>query len=186
MKRTLLLFLPWTIFCWLAEILAIILTVPAVYTADKTGRLRPWLRWMETPDDLGWRAGYYEPAIKAIYDKHGEKIALVVWLLRNRVYGLGSQWRCSPSYDTMTLRCWGTPGVFSNAPAWWFGTVQYGDKWFFEFSFAVRFGNLFNLGMRSGWKLLPFFTGHRPENFATTATGIFAGITLRSSGVHDS
>ena len=185
MTRTLLLFLPWTLFCWLAEVVAIILTIPAVLLADSTGRLPRWLRWMETPDALGWGAGCYEPAIQAVYDRWGPKTALVVWLLRNRVYGLGNKWRCSPRYDTMTLKSWGTQGVFNNAPAWWLGTIEYDGKWYFEFSFAVRVGQWFNLGMRTGWKLLPFFTGHRPQDFSTTATGIFTGITFRSSGIHD-
>lgn len=182
MKYTLLRFLPWTVFCWCAEILAIFLTPLAVYLADSDGRLPKYLRWMETPDALGWGAGYYEPAIKKVFDKYGKKVALGVWLLRNRVYGLGTVWRCFPEYDTMVLKSYGTKNVFDNAPGWWLGTIQDKSGWYFEFSFAVRVLNLFSIGMRTGWKLLPFFNGHRPED-RSTATGIFAGITFRSSGV---
>ena len=53
-------------------------------------------------------------------------------------------------------RHWAAQGVFKNAPAWWLGTITDSDKWWFEFSFAIRFGDLFVLGFRNGWKLLPF------------------------------
>lgn len=176
-------FFLFTILEYIANILAFPLVPIGVMLADENGRFPKWLRWLETPDALGWGAGNYEPAIKNIYDKRGRRVALIAWLWRNRAYGLAAKWRATPNYDTMVMRSYGTQNVFKNAPAWWLGTITDGDRWWFEFSFAIRFGNLFAIGMRNGWKLLPFFNGHRPEDFNTTASGLFSGISIRSDSV---
>lgn len=176
-------FITYTALNTLGSILSIPLVPIAVTLADKDGRLPKPLRWLETPDALGWGAGTYEPDIQKWYDRLGKRGALVMWLWRNRAYGLAAKWRATPNYETMTLKSYGTQDVFANAPAWWLGVIEDGDNKWFEFSFAIRFGNLFALGMRTGWKLLPFFVGHRPENFENTATGLFTGVSLRSSSV---
>lgn len=172
-----------TIVEWVFNILALPIVPLAVLLADDQGRLPTLFRWFETPDDLGWGAGTYEPAIKSVYDRYGKRVALVVWLWRNRAYGLSAKWRATPNYDTMVMKSYGTQGVFRNAPAWWVGTITDGDRWWFEFSAALRFGDLFVFGFRTGWKLLPFFDGHRPEDFSRTATGLFTGISIRSDSV---
>ena len=180
---TIIKFFLFTLVEWVFNLLALPVVPIAVMLADEEGRLPKFLRWFETPDALGWGAGTYEPAIKKVYDERGKRVALIMWLWRNRAYGLSSKWSARPNYDTMVMKSYGTQGVFRNAPAWWLGTITDGDKWWFEFSFAVRFGNLFVLGFRNGWKLLPFFDGHRPADFSTTATGLFTGISIRSDSV---
>lgn len=180
---TILGFFAFTLVEWIANIIAFPLVPVAVLFANKQGRLPLGLRWLETPDALGWGAGTYEPEIQKIYEKFGARMSMIIWLWRNRAYGLSAKWQATPNYDTMVLRSYGTPAVFKNAPAWWLGTITDGNRWWFEFSFAVRFGNLFALGTRTGWKLLPFFQGHRPEDFKTTATGLFTGISIRSDSV---
>ena len=181
--KTIVAFLLFTLIEWIANVLTIPLVPIAVLMADKEGRLPKGFRWLETPDALGWGAGTYEPVIMNVFEKYGKRIALIRWLWRNRAYGLAAKWQAKPNYDTMVLRSYGTQAVFKNAPAWWLGTITDGDKWWFEFSFAVRFGNLFVLGFRTGWKLLPFFQGHRPEDFTTSATGLFTGISPRSDSI---
>jgi len=168
---------------FVGNILAFPLVPLCVMLADSQGRLPKGFRWLETPDALGWGAGRYEPTINSIYEKFGKRIALIAWLLRNRAYGLAAKCQATPNYDTMIMKSYGTPGVFRNAPAWWLGTITDGNRWWFEFSFAVRVGNLFVIGVRTGWKLLPFFDGSRPEDFSTTATGLFMGITPRTDSI---
>lgn len=180
---TLLKFPLYTVTDILANLLAFPLVPIAVLLADSEGRLPKALRWLETPDALGWGAGYYETFIKGIYDSFGKHAGMIMWLWRNRAYSLSAKWQATPNYSTMVMRSYGTPGVFKNAPAWWVGTIADGNRWWFEFSFAIRVGNLFSIGMRTGWKLLPFFDGSRPEDFTKTATGIFTGVTLRTDSV---
>ncbi len=183
MLKQLLLFLPLTVANWLAAILALPLVPIAVRFADPLGRLPKGLQWLETPDALGWGAGTYEPSINKVYQKHGKRIALIWWLWRNRAYSFAHRFQCRPDFSQCVMRSYGTPGVFKHAPSWWFGTIKQGDKWYFEFAAAVPIGKLFVLGTRCGWKLLPFFQGHRPENYATSASGIFSGITIRTDSL---
>lgn len=183
MLKQLILFLPLTVANWLVSGLAFLLVPVGVLLADNSGRLPKWLQWFETPDALGWGAGTYEPNIYKIYHRFGKRIALIWWLWRNRAYGFAHTVQCQPDFSQCVMHSYGTQGVFKHAPSWWLGTIKQGDKWHFEFAAAVPVGKLFVLGTRCGWKLLPFFQGHRPENYTTSASGIFSGITIRTDSL---
>ncbi len=186
---TLIKFIIWTPIIWIAKILALPLVPIAVLFADKDGRLPYYLRWLETHDDLGWMAGYYEPDIKKWYDNYGERIALIMWLWRNRAYTLGNYWRCSPNWNTARFKSYGTKEVFKNPNSWWLGTVRYDRKWFFEFSFAISVFGKFNIGLRSGWKLIPFFVMDREylkaQDPDKMSAGSFNGISIRTTSKKD-
>ena len=53
-------------------------------------RLPRWLAWYETPDEL-LPGGMYEPTVRGWYQSAGPYACSVLWLLRNRLYGLA--WR---------------------------------------------------------------------------------------------
>lgn len=181
-------FFLWTPLLWVAEIASVFLNPIAVMLADSaTGRLPKIFRWMETPDALGWGAGYYEPAIAKIYDNYGKRIALIVWLWRNRIYALADYWNADFTRKETTLKDWGTREVFKHPNHWWFGTMQDGKSWRFEFSFAISVFGKFNIGMRTGWKLIQFFVNPDwYDNPEARDTGVFTGVTLRTSGPIDS
>lgn len=169
---------------FILELLAYPLVPIAVFFADETGRLPKGFRWLETHDSLGWGAGTYEPAIQEIYEKHGEKIALIVWLWRNKAYTLRHKLRANPNYETMVLQ---SSGVMV-PPKWgffhWKGTIIDGTKSWFELVLGISLGK-FHIFLRNGWKLKPYFNGDRPTNLNTTAVGMFIGFSIRSDDWDD-
>lgn len=172
-------FLIWSGIIALAEVAAYLFASFAVKKADPTtGRLPESLRWMETPDALGWGAGTYEPEIKKIYDEQGKEKALVAWLRRNKAYGLRYELRALPNYETMVLDESG-PRV---PPRWgffqWKGVIRDGDQTWFESMPGLGLG-WFHIYLRMGWKLKPLFLGERPDLTTPTAVGLFMGITPR-------
>ena len=175
-------FIGLTILMFVAQILAFPLVPIAVALADGSGRLPKWLRWLETHDALGWGAGTYEPAIKKIYDKYGKRIALIVWLWRNRAYTLRQQFRYTPDYATMQQDSFG----IDVPPKWgffhWYGKLTDKNGSVFEYMPGVGLGK-FHLYSRIGWKLKPYFKGERPDGMG--ATGMFIGISLRSDDWDD-
>jgi hypothetical protein len=160
---------------------AVPLSVPlvplGVAMADDRGRLPHALRWLETPDALGWGAGTYEPTIKKIYDKHGKRAALTVWLWRNKAYGLRHAMRATPDYKTMKLTESGVRVPPKQGPWFWHGRVTDKGRSWFEHHQGMSFGRV-HLSVRAGWKLKPYFDGHRPAP-GKTATGMFNGVTIR-------
>lgn len=154
----------------------------AVSLADKNGRLPKAFRWFETHDDLGWGAGTYEHAVKAVFDKYGKRVALIYWLWRNKAYTFRNKLRARPNFDTMTVHQTGT----DKPPKWGFFYSKWvvkdqGKEWFDTFA-GCSFGK-FHVYLRMGWKVKPIVQGQRPTE--QDATGMFSGISIRSDDWDD-
>ena len=179
---------------WLLySILTLVLTILAypivpiaVLLADKeTGRLPKFLRWFETHDDLGWGAGTYEEPIGKAYAKYGKRIALILWLWRNKAYTFRNKIRVDSDYSVMTLSHGGSEvppkyGFYREYITMYDGMTK--KKWF-DLFLGCSFGK-FHMYFRLGWKLKPIWKDRKKPD-GKSATGMFSGISIRSDDWDD-
>ena len=170
-------FLLRSVLLWLAQLAAYPLVPLAVAMADEEGRLPSGLRWLETPDALGWGAGTYEPEIRDVYDRRGKRAALRAWLLRNKAYGLCERWRARIDRSRMVLSERG-PRV---PPRWGFWRWRGDVDEYFDGQYGLSLGS-FYVYLRCGWKLKPLFVDQGDRN---KVIGFFQGITPRSDDWDD-
>jgi hypothetical protein len=169
---------------WAAQILSVLLSIPAAYTADENGRLRFGLRWMETHDTLGWQFMLEEAAMAELAERYSVRWALGAWLRRNKAYTLRS--KMGPrdvTYDRATDfgfspdKDWSKWG-FQHEWAW----IIIDGKTYFEYQPMLIFGDYGRFYFRIGWKVIAVrndvwsFSG----NF-----GVFTGITPRTDDFDD-
>lgn len=174
----------------IANLIVVILSYPivplAVLFADKeTGRLPKIFRWFETHDDLGWGAGTYEHAIGDAYKKYGKRIALILWLWRNKGYTFRNKFRVDTDYVNYTVSHKG-----SDVPprkGFYYELITLEDKvkrkkWF-DLFLGCSFVK-FHIYFRLGWKLKPIWKdGKKPTT--KSATGMFSGLSIRSDDWDD-
>ena len=178
-------FLFLTVFVALATVVAYPLVPIAVLLANSEGRLPYLLQWLETPDALGWGAGTYEPTIKAAYDKHGKRWALMRWLWRNSAYRLRFSLGMNVEnydYSQVTFNSFGDYRPAKWGPSCWQATAVYKGKTYFDYRPAFGFGT-FYVYLLVGWKLKPYISGYFPK--VPNAAGMFSGVTPRTDKLDD-
>lgn len=120
---------------------------------------------MQTHDNLGYAGPLSE-------GYPSTKWGLCRWLWRNKAYTLRDRYRADPT-ETELMYSYQELGGFREY-------YRIGDK--FMYVYTVRFKR-FKLFVQIGWKLKPYFDGHRPVG--RTATGILIPISLRSDDWDD-
>ena len=151
--------------CWLAMLVAYPLVPVAVAFATADGRLPWWAWWLETHDNPGWQGPLSEryPATRW---------GLVRWLWRNKAYALRDLYRAEVDVDTPRSQR-GSIVPAEIGPSWWLGRIC--RYWELELSLGLY---AFRIYLRAGWKLKPYFLGHRPTG--PTATGMLIPISIRT------
>jgi hypothetical protein len=174
-------FLIITVYVFLAEILAFLLSPVAALTADKEGRLLGIFRWMETFDNLGWEGPQSEPAVKKYFDK-SKKLGLMIWLIRNKAYTLRAKFRALPDYATMQVKAIGNPVPPKFGPWYWKGVVKDRDNTWFNMKLGFGFFGIWYSYLNIGWKLGRYLERKTPtaEELKVSPVGIFIGVSLRS------
>lgn len=161
-------FIPPALLCWLAMLAAYPLAPVAVAFATSDGALPRWAWWLETHDNPGWQGPLSEgyPATRW---------GLVRWLWRNKAYALRDRYRASIvwTHKTMFTQQRGSIVPAEIGPSWWLGRI--GRYWELELSLGLY---AFRIYLRAGWKLKPYFLGHRPTG--PTATGMLIPISIRT------
>jgi hypothetical protein len=115
---------------------------------------------METHDNLGWTGPTSEgfPATKW---------GLCLWLWRNKAYTLRNFFRANP---TETELMYQYQEIRKNVEIYKIGI-------WFQRRYTLRFKK-FKIWVDIGWKLKPYFDGHRPVG--KTATGIIIPFSIRT------
>lgn len=152
--------------CWAAMLAAYPLAPIGAALADKAGRLPWWLWWMETHDALGWSGPLSEgyPATRW---------GLTRWLWRNKAYALRDRYRARLLAPGPFAQQRGSIVPAEIGPSWWLGRIC--RYWELELSLGLY---AFRIYLRAGWKLKPYFLGHRPTG--PTATGMLIPISIRT------
>lgn len=178
-------FLSWltkTVLLWIAQLSVFFLAPVAALLANKdTGRLPSYLKWMETFDVLGWDGPLSEPAVAKIFNKYEKRVAMTVWLWRNKAYTLREKWRV-PRNEEFVVQHRGTILPAKKGYSYLYVTVETEGKTYFEFQPRVGFGS-FMLYLRVGWKLQPYVYDENAYKYPST--GIFQGLTPRSDDWDD-
>ena len=178
---------------FLYSILTLVLTILAypivpiaVLFADKeTGRLPKIFRWFETHDDLGWGAGTYEEPIGKAYLKYGKRVALILWLWRNKAYTFRNKIRVDSDYSDYGIVQSGS----TVPPKYGFYRELFvlydlkAKKEYFDLFLGCSFGK-FHVYLRMGWKLKPIWKDRKKPD-GESATGMFSGISIRSDDWDD-
>lgn len=154
----------------IAELLCYPLAPIAALLADKDGRL-PWLlRWMETPDNLGWDGPAEEPAVSKFSNK---RFALMIWLWRNKAYRLRFMMKAKVTQDMPRKQTGPLDPPPSSGFTFWKGSV--GPYWEARPMYAFK---TFKIYMRIGWKMSPYFGKNWPSDGGSA--GMFAGASIRT------
>lgn len=172
MMINLLTFLAWvgySVLCFSASMLAVILAPFVVPFADKySGTLPKGFRWMETfdqplPGDMN------EPQVKWVYEKLGWYVSSVHWLWRNKAYGVSKLWRAQ--INELSKAKFHIKG--NRDKGFYLITVEDDLNWWFEFRFSLPL-KWFKLVLRAGWKLTPYLdrNGVDYKNWDKTNAGI--------------
>jgi hypothetical protein len=147
---------------WLGFLILTILTLiisPLLVGVYVLGGFKiPW--WMNTPDDSDITTqGLYEPQVKAVLDKYGQKVKTWYWLgIRNQMYGLF--WKLSESGGPSDFRLHGTyPSPQSP------GVAAITGKGYLELAAAWNYGSAKYGKFRIGWKLEPLLHETGPIAF---------------------
>lgn len=152
------------ILCQIASLFSFFLAPIAALTCDKHGRLHWLFWWMETHDYLGWSGPLSE-------NYPATKWGLCRWLWRNKVYALRNEFRANPSDEQLkNLK----PSIYE-------GNIFFFEKYVIGRWFEYKIGfktKYFKIWFVIGWKLKPYFDGHRPQG--PTATGILIPFSIRS------
>lgn len=168
----------------IVELLAYPVVPVAVLFANKeTGRLPKIFQWWETHDDLGWGAGTYEHAVKAVFDKYGKRIALIYWLWRNKAYTFSNKFRANPDFDNIQKYESGVRVPPKFGPYYSYYEISDSKNKWFDLFLGVSFVK-FHLYFRCGWKIKPIVIDNVKPT-ATSATGMFSGISIRSDDWDD-
>ena len=156
----------------LAQLLVYPLAPIAALLSDSSGRLPKLFWWMETHDNPGWSGPRSEGFPST-------KWGLCRWLWRNKAYSLRNRFRANPTqFNLDFMRMEGTAPT--QGCGFFKAVYRIGEWRQWEVGYAAM---QFKLYVQVGWKLKPYFDGHRPVG--VSATGIIIPLSIRSDDWDD-
>ena len=176
-----------TLKLWAVTLAAYPLAPVAVLTADEHGLLSERFKFLEVFDNPGYNGMLAEESCKDWPSRYGKKLALVLWLWRNKAYTYAASLRAPyPDFSTLKKSVAGVEDPPKWGPWYYKETLESSNGKYHEGRYGFSFGK-FQLYFKTGWKLKGLIKDPNwhptKEEWDKGYDGIFTGFVIRSDSL---